>query len=214
MASNVELPTEEVPFISSTHGRERRSQRNIAKRDLQAARKYGVCESGYPHRTTGEPTWKFTHAHITYITDSSMEREITSYVEPLPFEVVQISPRAQQSYDEAKRRLAADPGSITSHTVLIMDMSGSMLKADVDGHRTRARGAYYSIAEEFVSADLHPPQMETVAGNEKRYTDVVSLIEMRADATIVFECEPPSWILYNRLVELSVHSSPSDHGNY
>ena len=44
------LLTAEVPFTSSLHGRQRRSEREISVRDLQAAVKYGVKEKGFPNK--------------------------------------------------------------------------------------------------------------------------------------------------------------------
>lgn len=40
------LATSDMPFESSLHGRERRAQRDVTKRDLQAALKYGTKERG------------------------------------------------------------------------------------------------------------------------------------------------------------------------
>ena len=218
-------PTSQVPFFSSVHGAERRTQRNITKRDLQAAIKYGTST-----RVRGNtrpfnwkypgPTWIYHYANITYVTTDDSTQEITSYVDPpLPLEKVPISKRLRQQYDEAKKRITAEPWSITSHTVLIVDKSASMLKSDIDGHRTRARGAYYVLAEEYVAKQLHPLVMDTLGGTKTRDTDVVTLIEMRDDATIIFEREPLSWIVYNAFVD---RASVSDkrfgdckgHGNY
>lgn len=211
-------PTREVPFISSVHGAERRTQRNISKRDLKAAVKYGTCERGYPRPKTGEGTWKYNFANITYIVaDSGIE--VTSYVDPLPLESVPITPRMHQQYIEASNRIAANPELITSHTMLVVDKSASMRASDVDGHRTRARGAYYVLAEEFVSKQLYPKNTDLLGGNKHHHTDVVSLVEMRGDATVVFYRKPWSWILYNDLVECAaksdfMNSDCCGHGNY
>jgi len=212
------VPTSQIPFISSTHGAERRNQRNISKRDLQAAVKYGTCQEGYP-RKNGEPTWRFTHANIVHITSDTKQREITSWVEQLPFEIVNISPRMQKQYDESKKRNAEEPSLITSHTVFIIDKSSSMRESDIDGHRTRSRGAYYNLAEEYVSNQLHPWTRDTLGGNNIRHTDVISIVEMRSEPALVLYYEPISWILYNKLVELASIgdvriSNCSGHGNY
>jgi hypothetical protein len=42
------MDTALYPVVSSTHGRERRGQRDISKRDLQAAVKYGIKERDSP----------------------------------------------------------------------------------------------------------------------------------------------------------------------
>ena len=151
-----EMKTHEIPFISSTHGRERRDQREIEKIDLQSAVKYGVKEEGHPCPKTGQRRWKYKFAGITYITDSTSTREITSYSDVLPpLPLKDISKRTQDQYEETKRRISLTPELITSHTVLIVDMSGSMNKNDMFGHRTRSRGVYFSLAEEYVANHLN-----------------------------------------------------------
>ncbi|MDC0525436.1 hypothetical protein OAO87_00460 [bacterium] len=53
---NVELPTENISLISHTHGRARRVERNIQRKELQAAIKYGRKERANPGRD-GSPRW-------------------------------------------------------------------------------------------------------------------------------------------------------------
>ena len=67
--------TSAATFLSSTHGRLRRAQRLIDKRDLQAAVKYGTCEESY--NQNGIRRLKYTFADIVYITDETGTREIT-----------------------------------------------------------------------------------------------------------------------------------------
>lgn len=207
------LPTQDIPLISSTHGRERRSQRDISKRDLKAAVKYGTKEKGFPHPRTREMRWKYTYNDIVYITDATSTVEVTSWALELPLSSVSIPESYQTNYQEAKRRLHFHPQSITSHAVILVDMSGSMNKSDMNGHRSRARGVYYNLAECFVAEKLCPVQ-EGFMGRDCAHTDVVTLIEMRSSATVVFEKEPLSWILYNRFVDLAERRDARDHGNY
>jgi hypothetical protein len=54
----------------------------------------------------------------------------------------------------AKGRVHTDMSKITSHTVLLVDQSGSMKKGDVSGHRSRSRAAYYAIANELVASQI------------------------------------------------------------
>lgn len=207
------LRTDDVPLVSSTHGRERRTQRDISKRDLQAAVKYGVKERGFPHPRTGAMRWKYTYNDIVYITDATSTVEVTSWALELPISPVPIPSHYQVSYEEAKRRLELCPKSITSHTVVLVDMSGSMNKSDMNGHRSRARGVYYNLAECLVAERLNPVH-EGFIGNDCAYTDVVTLLEMRSEATVVFEREPFSWVLYNRFVALAELRDARNHGNY
>ena len=211
------LNTVDIPFVSSVHGRERRSQRDIMKRDLQAAVKYGQKERGRP-RKNGEPTWKYTFANIVYITDQSSTLEITSYAIELPVSEVVIEDRLTQQHMEAKRRIELNPGSITSHTVIVVDMSGSMNASDMGGHKTRSHGVYYNIAEEFISPRLHPIDVtgpgNLFSGKSTTYTDVLTVIEMRDSYTVVFQREPVSWLLYNKIVQLANLNGAKSHGNY
>ena len=207
------LRTSEIPFISSEHGRERRSQRDISIRDLQSAVKYGIKEIGYPGRM-GEKRFKYTYADVVYMTDGTSQKEITSWALELPLTKVIIPGRYNASYLEAKSRILDDASVITSHTVLIVDMSGSMNKSDMNGHKTRARGAYYNLAMEFVASRLHPISSPFFGGRSVSFSDVVTLIEMRKEPTIVLECEPLSWVLYNQFVHLAATSLASNHGNY
>lgn len=206
---NSSLHTSEIPLNSSLHGAQRRSQRDILKRDLQSAVKYGIKEHGHDS-PSGEPRWKYTFADIVYITDSTSTIEVTSYAIEFPLEKKEISNRMTEQYQEAKRRISSNPKIITSHHVFIVDMSASMRESDLNGHKSRYRAVYYSLAEEFIL-----PQMEILGAFTG--TDVISLIEMRDDATILLELEPISWLLYNKFVELSERKkkdSAFQNGNY
>ena len=72
--------TSAVTLLSSDHGRQRRAERLIDKRDLKAAVKYGSRKVSRNQR--GELNWKYTFADIVYITDSTSTREITSWAKP------------------------------------------------------------------------------------------------------------------------------------
>ena len=109
------MKTEEMPFTSSLHGRQRRSQRDITKRDLQAAVKYGVKEAGHLDRKTGLQRWKYTFQDIVYITDKFSTTEVTSWALELPLDKVELPPSYTRSYKEAKHRNMSNPEKITSH---------------------------------------------------------------------------------------------------
>ncbi len=133
--------TSNIPFLSSVHGRERRYQRDISKRDLQSAVQNGKKEEASANPTTGEKRFKYTYADIVYITDESSTREITSWALPVPFQALEISKSLAIQYVEAKRRLGYNNQIITSHAVFIVDMSGSMRNSDMIGPRSRYQGA-------------------------------------------------------------------------
>jgi hypothetical protein len=125
-----------------------------------------------------------------------------------------LSPNYIRRHEEARRRIRLDPSIITSHTVIVVDMSGSMKKSDMNGHRTRSRGVYYNLAEEFVSGAIPPPESGIFTGGATTFTDVVTLIEMRDYATIEFYQEPISWLVYNKFVQLAERKDCRGHGNY
>ena len=54
------LRTSAVTLISHAHGRERRAERGILRRELQAAIKHGEKVAANPGRR-GEKRWRFTH---------------------------------------------------------------------------------------------------------------------------------------------------------
>merc|ERR1711903_336415 len=68
-----ELRTSEFTLVSHAHGRERRAERGIQRRELQAAIKYGEKVAAARGR------WRFTHQGVVYITDETMRHEITSW---------------------------------------------------------------------------------------------------------------------------------------
>lgn len=66
----------------------------------------------------------------------------------------------------------------TSHTVVVVDASGSMRKNDVAGYATRTEAVYESLASEFIAPQL---AAQKKGGVEKA---VVSLIEMSNESEV------------------------------
>jgi hypothetical protein len=98
---------------------------------------------------------------------------------------------------------------ITSHTVFLVEQSGSMNQADFHWHRSRSRGAYYAIANEMIAVPLVKRHVSC--------TDVVTVIDMRDEATLnpTIVMEPVTMVLYNTIVDLE--NEPlrgKGHGNY
>ena len=133
--------SETMVIFSSLHGRERRLLRDITKRNLEAAVKYGKKERGHNCPKTGLPRWKYTYADIVYITDYTSTVEVTSYVLPIEIKRAPISPSDEERYNEAIRLVEEDPMRCTSHTVIIIDQSASMKTCDVTDFRSRSDAA-------------------------------------------------------------------------
>jgi hypothetical protein len=196
---------------SSAHGRLRRAQRNIDKKDLQAALKYGVKEHARPCRKTGAKRWKYTFRHIVYITEETEEnssKEITSWIEPMPLPEVFVTPEEIANQEKISERLARNPQMCTSHTILIVDHSASMATSDIPEYRHRSDAVYCCLAIDFLSEQLH-------SGNASP-SDVVTLIEMRDQGTVAFSFQPISNALINMMIQRRTQYSswPRSHGNY
>jgi hypothetical protein len=201
--------TSEVPFEASDHGETRRREREISITDLRNAVKYGEKKRAKKDPLTGRCRWTFTHMGIVYVTDHSCRKEITSWALPLPLHKAIIDPRAKLPIAEARRRIAQNKNIVRSHTVIVVDQSGSMRESDMNGHESRSRAVYYNLAKEFIV-----PRLDSSAYDGELLMDVVTLIEMQDGPTVVFEYEPISLELYNRFVELSRMKNSNFNGNY
>ena len=175
-----------ITILSSEHGRLRREQRDIDKRDLQKALKYGTRETAWGRR------WKIEYDGITFITDSSMRREVTAFPSPLPNVPVDSSMITESI--KARQLLHQKPELATSHTVLIVDNSGSMLskKNDIHLYRDSQNAAFSFTALEFVAEQLF--------NNTAVNSDLVSLIKFSSKPTVELSREPISWNVYNKIL--------------
>mmetsp|Transcript_13429 Transcript_13429/g.18361 ORF Transcript_13429/g.18361 Transcript_13429/m.18361 type:complete len:707 (+) Transcript_13429:131-2251(+) len=223
------IQTSAITVLSSPHGRQRRNQRNIDKRDLQTAIKYGTVEPGHPCPKTGGNRWKYTFAGVVYITDHSGRREITSYpvagANTLDIKKIDVSSRMQVAHDQNRKLIKLVPSSWKSHTVVVVDQSGSMKIRDVSNRNeqnstphsnsksgfaaedaTRSEAVWITLAIEYVAKRLE--------SGEATSMDVFSLIGMNDDATVLVEELPTDWILFNHLVDLLRKERPRSHGNY
>ena len=153
--------TSSLTLISHAHGRERREERGIEKRALQAAVKYGVREPANPGRA-GDQRWRFTHEGVVFITDVTCKHEITSW-----------------KLNDGAVNLAAADGVGGAHIVLVVDHSASMRKADVANYETRTAAVYDCLARDFVEAQL----AAGACGSDV----VVTLIEMSDEAHVVID---------------------------
>jgi hypothetical protein len=173
---------------SSKHGRQRRGERLISKLQLKRALKHGK-------RTLVRPgVYKYQHQGITFVYDETTRREITSYVSVLdiPFEAVTTTEHT--THARALANIRSNPISVTSHSVLLVDTSGSMRNSDVQGSRSRLSAVFLSIAEDFIK----PRIKSKIAGS----TDAISLIQMSESANIVFTHLPTDWHTYNKVLEM------------
>ena len=176
-----------ITILSSSHGRLRREHRDIDKRDLKRAIRYGTRQSAWGQR------WLVEYDGITFITDSTMRKEVTAYPSPLPF--MPIENDMQSQHEKAKRLLRQKPELSTSHTVFVIDNSGSMLdkKKNIHLYRDSQNAAYSMTALEFVAEQLF--------NNTAVNSDLVSLVKFDTTVHVPFEREPVGWVVYNKFLE-------------
>ena len=212
-------PTAESVLESGIHGRQRREEREIQKIDLQRARRYGIQEPARNGRV------KYTYGGIVFIYDPKRNREITSYkatdmalkssgtmcTQPIILTKKQEFDNAHaiQLREATRRNTLKNKTSWTSHSVLVVDMSGSMRRDDVNGARCRSDGVWMALARDYVKEPL------TTNVRSSR-TDLISVVLMRDYAEIIFNCETIDWVLYNKFIDLRhwTEHRPSGPGNY
>jgi len=210
--SHAAVATSAVTFVETEHGRERRRQRGIDKKNLKEAVKHGERQEGkWKHK--GHKTAVYRYKGITYIRDKTTGEEVTSWAEPLKLDRVPISDVMQKEYQQAVSKIQSNKDAWLSNTVIVIDISGSMREADIWGARTRLAASWIAIALDFLAHRL-----ETGAASAM---DVMSVVTMGEDATIVLKERPSSWVLYNQIVKIysQYHNSPNaivprGHGFY
>jgi hypothetical protein len=205
-------------LLSTLHDRERREERDVLKVTQQEARRYGMSERQSNGRI------RYTYAGHVFIYDPETNRAITTWKfdgnrpvnnherdekkkrkEPKSgtrFEkpaLIQSSPEHEseelrRSHEAIARQIRFQTREWKSHTVMVVDMSGSMQGDDVNGARCRADGVWTTLARDFVKQQLESKSCSLY--------DVVSVVTMQQTARVVAECEPMTWVLYNKLVAL------------
>jgi Mg-chelatase subunit ChlD len=173
-----------ISILSTDHGRLRREQRDISKRDVQTAILYGTAERSWGNR------WKIEYDGIIFIVNNAKTHEVTAF--PAPLALAPLDTNDRIKHTQTRDFLIENPDRCTSHTILVVDNSGSMSTHDINLHRDRQIAAYSVTAMEFIAEQL----FKQTATN----SDVVTLIEFAGGATEKFRQEPISWALYNKIL--------------
>jgi hypothetical protein len=187
-------------FLSG-HANQRSVERFISFREIEAAVSYGTKE---PAEDGG---WKFTFAGVVVIVDASLKFVLTVWPEPgygIDLHKVKTTPEMWAEHKRAVHKLR-DKATWTSHTVAVVDQSGSMRKIDIDKHVTRSDLVWLTLAVSVANG---------LKSGDRSSTDVLSVVAMRESGEIVLKYHPFDWILYNHLVDLMQSSKPSNGGFY
>ena len=211
-------PTELSSLVSGVHGRQRRQERSIQKIDLQRARRYGMKECQPNGRI------RYTYGGVVFIYCPRTNREVTSFPSPdISLETsgtkcaqpISLQKRHEyedpdviQHREDTRVQVIASINSWKSHSVLVVDMSGSMRRDDVSGARCRSDGVWMALARDFVKKQLEE--------HSATVYDLVSVIIMKETGEMPMVLEPIDWVLYNQLVDMREWSElrPGGAGNY
>ncbi|KAL7559487.1 hypothetical protein ACA910_010303 [Epithemia clementina (nom. ined.)] len=204
---------------STSHNRDRRQKRGIEKLDLLKARRFGMMEKGRYGRL------KYTYQGKVLIWDPKKNRAITCWnlggrydtnlpcgtqrMDPIMISKIPMydQPAPKRDHNIVKQVVMQNQAHWNSHTVYVVDMSGSMRFDDVDGARCRSDAVWTTLARNL----QHRLEKKTCS-----FWDVVSIVLMRETAQVYLECEPTDYVLYNKLVHLRewTTAQPRSHGYY
>jgi Alpha-kinase family/von Willebrand factor type A domain len=206
---DIDVPTSAIVIIETSHGRLRRQQRGIDKKDLQAALKHGVRTPCAPRTKGGkDPVAKYCYNGICYVVNERTRQEITSYAIPLELDVIPISDEGLRQYRQVLDHVSSHPTSWTSHSVILVDTSGSMRESDVWGCKTRLDAVWVSLALDFVAHRLETCQADS--------QDVLSIVTMEQEPKVLMLQQPMTAVLYNKLTRI-YHGEfvvPRGHGPF
>ena len=197
-------------YKETEHARLRRKQRCIDKKDLKAAIRFGECEPHYygKQKERGGKTniFRYTYQDIVYIVDKKTKKEVTCYARPITLDKIPTTRQMELVHQEAVQKVRNDLDCWTSHTVIVIDTSGSMRTSDMWGTRNRLKSVWFSVALDYIA--------ERIESGDATVTDVVSIITMGESPTLVFKEVPTTWTLYNKIVKMysSFNSFPEGHG--
>mmetsp|Transcript_24849 Transcript_24849/g.68830 ORF Transcript_24849/g.68830 Transcript_24849/m.68830 type:complete len:187 (-) Transcript_24849:3278-3838(-) len=140
-------PTERTTLVveETAHARQRRAERGIDKKDLEAALRFGKqvpCNYGV----------KIYYEGLYYVVKWEKPRikEITCFADSVNLKSVKIPQSLLEDY-QSKRPCLNDMSMWNSNTVIVVDTSGSMRKSDVWGARTRLSAVWMCLALDFVA---------------------------------------------------------------
>lgn len=179
-------------------------------KDLEAALKYGQeqpCRYGR----------KFEYKGLCYIVQKigrNKWKELTCYAKSIGLSKVTVTPTIDEEYMKAKLSLA-NHSRWKSHTVIVVDTSGSMRNSDVWGAQSRLQAVWLCLALDFIA--------HRIESGEGGQHDVISVILMGESAKVLIKEEPTTWKLYNKIVDVYKRSGygqakgsvlAAGHGNY
>jgi len=184
------------------HARQRSRERGVDSRKAVEALKEGEVKQADFGR------WMCKRDGCVAIVDKDWSKILSVWHEPsngIELCKQQITPDMMKDHICAVRR-ARDNSTWTSHTVAVVDQSGSMRKLDMDSYTMRFDVVWLTLALSVVANGLR--------SKERTDTDMLSVVTMQNSSEIVIAHEPFDWILYNKIVDLLRSSIPCQGGCY
>lgn len=143
------IRTSAITLLDSRHGRQRRQERNISRREIQAAMKHGTKR---PHADPNKVIYEYRgQKHIISKND---KRLITTMDTSVSLTYRPVSRPEMQKHESDLQVIHRSAEDWNSHTVLVVDKSGSMRNSDVSGCRSRFSAVWLSIAQDFIGYRL------------------------------------------------------------
>ena len=155
--------------------------------DLKRAKKYGVKSAG---RWPG--TVQYMHEDVTYIVEKKTGRAVTAWAKAIKLRPVNLSATLRAEDAKAHADLISGRVEWTSHSVFVVDTSGSMRESDIWGTRSRLSAVWLCLARDYIAHGIN--------SGEKGSTDAVSLVTLGEIPKNPVTREPWNWTLYNKIV--------------
>jgi hypothetical protein len=150
----------------------------------------------------------YQYRDLVFIYDEGTKKEVTSYIAALNLPYHFVSRQEYQAHDNACRRIREDPDSCTSHSILLVDTSGSMRAGDVHGCKTRLAAVFLAIAQDFIKQ-----RIEVGRGS---LSDAITIILMGETPFLWMNAWPTDYRTYNTVLKAfkDGHFAPSGHCCY
>lgn len=144
-----------------------------------------------------------------FVIEDATHREVTSYARKYNLPLHPISLSIRQEHTAACLAMRSNPVDYCeSHSVLIVDTSGSMRNSDVFGARNRLSAVWFAMAQDFIKNRID----SGIAGTK----DALSVILMGEEATLHPELHnvPTDWVTYNSVLNIYREGKvqPKGHG--
>ncbi len=220
------IRTSAISIHETNHGRERRLQRSIPTRDIQTAMKHGIQRNHpsndkliiYEYQGKQHVIVKETSELVTtFVKSISLEKKILSMKDIDDHEKIMDLIHGRRSvvnsYTDSSTVLnhvkseddtdQPQQSLWNSHSVIIVDKSGSMRQSDVNGSRTRFGAVWLSLAQDYIENRIR----SGISGGN----DIISIILMGTKPELIIDKWPTNYILYNKIVDFFHQSEEADH---